>query len=140
MPRALAASFADRLSVIRYEDAIRQGKTEDEALKVGDKGTGVSGQDTTSSDTPMCALPQTAWTRMWGNRFLAMGRQVAVTYKGKTVIGQLIDTMPSHPKSGAQIYLNPGFAKAFGLSGPFTIWVSWEWSGSGGLKQLPSIL
>jgi hypothetical protein len=57
--------------------------------------------------------------------------KVAVTFKGKTVIGELRDTMPrkAHIKNGAGIDLNPGFAKAFGLTPPFLVaGVRWEWA------------
>jgi hypothetical protein len=45
------------------------------------------------------------------------GKKVAVTSKGKTVIGELRDTMPHRAKikNGAGIDLNADFAKAFGV-------------------------
>jgi hypothetical protein len=49
---------------------------------------------------------------------------------GKTVIGELRDTMPHKAdiSNGAGIDLNPGFAKAFGVRPPFMLrGVKWEW-------------
>jgi hypothetical protein len=60
----------------------------------------------------------------------ARGKKVAVTYKGRTVIGELRDTKPSkaHIKNGAGIDLNPGFAKEFGVRQPFLLHnARWEW-------------
>jgi len=139
MPKVMATSFADPMDVIRYNNAIKQGKTEAEALRVGDRGTGEWGQCTTRTDIPMCALPQAEWMKTWKNGFIAMGKTVAVTYNGKTVVGQLADTIPSPPKNGARIYLNPGFAKALGLNLPFTVQVTWAWGGPNGPHQFASI-
>jgi hypothetical protein len=53
-----------------------------------------------------------------------------VTYKGKTVVGELQDTMPAkaHITNGAGIDLNPGIAKDFGVKPPFMLRnVEWEW-------------
>ena len=48
---------------------------------------------------------------------------MAVTFLGRTVIGELRDTMPhkANIKNGAGIDLNPGFAKAFGVRPPFML-------------------
>jgi hypothetical protein len=60
----------------------------------------------------------------------ARGAKVAVTYRGKTVIGELRDTMPAKAdiQNGARIDPNPGFAKAFGIHPPFILNdVEWNW-------------
>ena len=78
----------------------------------------------------MCALPPEDFHAKWGFSNNARGKKVAVTYRGKTVIGELRDTMPRkiHIKNGAGIDLNPGFAKAFGVTPPFLLQgVKWEW-------------
>jgi hypothetical protein len=65
------------------------------------------------------------------NEKVEESRRVAVTYKGKTVIGELRDTMPHRRNitNGAGIDLNPGFAKAFGIRPPFMLHdVRWEWA------------
>jgi hypothetical protein len=130
MPVVVASSFADPKDVAAYKKAIANGKTEAEALKVGDNGIGKWGDNTARDDVPMCALPPEDWLDKWGTGSNARGKKVAVTYKGKTVIGELRDTMPhkANIKNGAGIDLNPGFAKAFGVPPPFMLsGVTWEW-------------
>jgi hypothetical protein len=130
MPIVTASSFADPKDVAAYRKAIAEGKSREEALKIGDDGIGKWGDDTTSENDPMCALPPEDWQAKWGHGDAARGKQVAVTYKGKTVIGELRDTMPSkaHITNGAGIDLNPGFAKSFGVTPPFMLHnVHWDW-------------
>ena len=130
MPIVIASSFADPRDVAAYKKAIAEGKTEQDALKIGDNGIGKWGDVTAHDDVPMCALPPEDWIPKWGPRSNARGKKVAVTYRGKTVIGELRDTMPhrAHITNGAGIDLNPGFAKAFGLRPPFLVpGVRWEW-------------
>lgn len=130
MPIVTASSFADPKDVAAYRKAIAEGKTREEARREGDDGMGCWGDDTTSPDKPMCALPREDWIAKWGDGGLARGQLVAVTYQGQTVVGELRDTMPSKAniENGAGIDLNPGFAKAFGLVPPFMIHdVEWEW-------------
>lgn len=130
MPVVKASSFADPKDVAAYKKAIAQGKTPAEARKVGDNGIGKWGDETAREDNPMCALPPEDWLAKWGSDSNARGKKVAVTYNGKTVIGELRDTMPHkhHIKNGAGIDLNPGFAKAFGVAPPFLLpGVKWEW-------------
>jgi hypothetical protein len=129
-PTVVASSFADLEDVAAFKRAIAQGKTEQEAFKVGDNGIGLWGDTTARDDVPMCALPPEDWTAQWGAGSNARGKQVAVTFAGKTVIGELRDTMPHKAKikNGAGIDLNPGFAKAFGLRPPFLLpGFSWDW-------------
>jgi hypothetical protein len=130
MPIVIASSFADPRDVAAYRKAIAQGKTEQDALKIGDNGIGKWGDATARDDVPICALPPEDWMAKWGPGLNARGKKVAVTYQGKTVVGELRDTMPhrANIKNGAGIDLNPGFAKAFGLHPPFLIsGVKWEW-------------
>ncbi len=130
MPIVIASSFADPKDVADYKKAIAEGKTEAEALKVGDNGIGVWGDNTARDDVPMCALPPEDWKAKWGSGKNARGKSVAVTYKGQTIIGELRDTMPHKAKitNGAGIDLNPGFAKAFRVTPPFMLKdVEWEW-------------
>jgi hypothetical protein len=130
MPVVIASSFADPKDIAKYKRAIAEGKTEKEALKVGDNGIGKWGDNTARDDVPMCALPPEDWSAKWGLGSLARGKKVSVTYKGKTVVGELRDTMPHKAKitNGAGIDLNPGFAKAFAVIPPFLIRdVTWDW-------------
>jgi hypothetical protein len=130
MPMVVASSFADPSDLAAYKNAIRKGLPEKEALKLGDNGIGCWGDDTTRDDLPMCALPPEDWLAKWGTGAAARGRKVAVTYKGKTIVGELSDTMPQKANitNGAGIDLNPGFAKAFGIVPPFLLMgFNWEW-------------
>jgi hypothetical protein len=130
MPTVIASSFADLQDVAAFKKAIAEGKTEAEAFKIGDNGIGVWGDNTARDDVPMCALPREDWIAKWGKGNKARGKKVAVTYKGKTVIGELRDTMPHKAKitNGAGIDLNPGFAKAFNVRPPFRLKdVHWDW-------------
>ena len=131
MPKAIASSFADPADVAAYREAISEGKTEEEALEVGDNAIGCWGDNTSSDERPMCALPPDDWKAKWGDGAAARGAKVAVTYQGKTVIGELRDTMPAKAniQNGAGIDLNPGFAKAFGVNPPFMLNdVEWNWA------------
>jgi len=130
MPTVVASSFADLADVAAFKKAIAEGKTEQEAFKVGDNGIGLWGDITARDDVPMCALPPEDWTAKWGVGSNARGKKVAVTFMGKTVVGELRDTMPHRAKirNGAGIDLNPGFAKAFGLTPPFLLpGFNWDW-------------
>lgn len=127
----IASSFANPADVNAYRDAIAAGKSEKEALAVGDNGIGCRGDNTTSEDQPICALPPEDWEVKWGSGTEARGKRVEVTYKGKMVVGELRDTMPHKADitNGAGIDLNPGFAKAFGVQQPFMLQnVGWEWA------------
>jgi len=131
MPIVVASSFADPADVAAYNNAIAQGKTVAEALKIGDNGIGKWGDITSSSDVPMCALPPEDWVPKWGSGSNGRGKKVAVTFRGKTVVGELRDTMTHRANidNGAGIDLNPGFAKAFGVTPPFLLpGLKWEWA------------
>lgn len=130
MPIVVASSFANPKDVSDYRKAIAQGKTEGQACKIGDNGVGCWGDNTARDDVTMCALPPEDWVAKWGVGHTARGKKVAVTFNGKTVVGELRDTMPHKAKitNGAGIDLNPGFAKAFGVKPPFLLQgVKWEW-------------
>lgn len=126
-----ASAFSYPKDIAAYYRAIHEGKSRKQALNYGDSGKGCWGDRTTSPDKPMCALPPEDWKAKWGPGSAARGKRVAVTYKGKTVIGELRDTMPPKAKikNGADIDLNPGFAKAFGIKPPFMLKnVKWKWA------------
>ncbi len=80
MPIVLASSFADSKDVAAYRKARAQGKTENEALNVGDNGVGCWGDITARDDVPMCALPPEDWLARWGTGTNARGKKVTVTY------------------------------------------------------------
>jgi hypothetical protein len=53
------------------------------------------GDDTTSEEVAMCALPLEDWEAKWGG-----GKKVRATYNGKSVTGELRDTIP-HKKNNS---------------------------------------
>lgn len=131
MPIVTASSFADPDDLKAFRECIAKGKSEQDCLKVGDNGVGKWGDDCTTEDAALCALPREDWEEKWGAGDAARGMKVSVTFKGKTVVGELRDTMPRRAKitNGAGIDLNPGFAKCFGIKPPFMLnGVSWEWA------------
>jgi len=79
MPIVTASSFADPKDVAAYKKAIAAGKTEAQALKLGDNGIGKWGDNTARDDVAMCALPPEDWLAKWGSDAKARGKKVAVT-------------------------------------------------------------
>jgi len=131
MPVVTASSFADPNDVVAYNDAKARGCSEEEALRFGDNGKGKWGDDTSLFNKLMCALPPEDLEEKWGNVDAARGKKVSVTYKGKTVICELRDTMPhkANITNGAGIDLNPAFGKEFKCDPPFMLHnVKWEWA------------
>ncbi len=126
-----ASSFADPADVAAFNKCKANGHSDQECFKVGDNGIGFRGMDCTNPDQPICALPPEDWKEKWGDGNTANGKPVEVTWKGKSVLGVMGDTMPSKEniQNGAIIDLNPGFAKEFGIKPPFMIsGVSWKWA------------
>jgi hypothetical protein len=78
------------------------------------------GDDTTVAK-PICALPRDVWLTKWKKQSIARGKKIELSFKNKTVICELRDTLPptAKIKNGAGIDLNPGTAKALGLKPPF---------------------
>jgi hypothetical protein len=130
MPTVTASSFADPADLRAFQRAKAQGMSDQEAFAHGDNCIGLWGDFTGSEDVCMCALPPEDWLSKWGSSAAARGRQVRVTHRGHTVIGELRDTMPHKAKirNGAGIDLNPGFARALAVNPPFMLPnVDWEW-------------
>lgn len=125
-----ASSFADPADLAAYNRAIAEGKTQQEAFKVGDNCIGAWGDFTGDPDgPPMCALPPEIWMAKWGSGAAARGKLVAVTHNGQVVIAQLRDTMPhlANIENGAGLDMNPALVKAFGLQPPVMVNVTWAW-------------
>jgi hypothetical protein len=124
-----ASSFADPADVAVYKKCLASGKTEKQCLAVGDNGIGLWGDDTTVVD-PICALPPDDWLTKWKKGSVARGKKIELTFGDKRVICELRDTMPAKVNitNGAGIDLNPGAAKALGLTPPFLQPnVGWRW-------------
>lgn len=112
---SLASIFADPGDLRRYREAIANGATEQEALRVGDSGVGAWGDDTTSMHRPQVAIygaPQNALVRVTGP-------------KG-TVIAMNTDKAPDN----GRIDLNPATAAAVGHTGGLMP-VTWDFIGEG---------
>ncbi len=125
-----ASSFADPADVAAFRRCKANGGSDQECFKVGDNGIGFTGLDCADPGNLYCALPPEVWKARWGNAAGASGKGVRVSYKGASAVGAMGDTMPSiaNIHNGARIDLNPGFAKALGLTPPFLVdGVSWEW-------------
>jgi hypothetical protein len=125
-----ASSFADPADIAAYKRCIASGKSESQCLKVGDNGIGKWGDDTTAESKPMCALPPDDWEARWGKGDAARGKKISVTYRDKTIVCELRDTMPRKASitNGAGIDLSPGAAKAFNKKPPFMLkGIKWQW-------------
>lgn len=126
--QVIASDFADPADLAEYKRAKAEGKSEQEALAVGDNCVGRWGDFTGDPDgVPMCALPPEEWEQFGSS---ARGKKLSVTHKSVTVIGELRDTMPKLEdiKNGAGIDLNPAFLKQFGLNSPIMEPVTWKWA------------
>lgn len=124
--QVMATSFADPIDIWLFKVCKKKGKTDRQCFKVGDNGIGCWGDDTTA-DRPMCALPPEDWKPLGK---AARGALVEVTAKGRTVVCELRDTMPSkaNVENGAGIDLNPAACKALGLKPPIKVRALWRWA------------
>lgn len=125
-----ASSFADPKDVAEFKKCKASGKTDNQCFAVGDNGIGFTGLNVTDEKIPYVAIPKEAWTVKWGTKENAVGKSLRVSWKGKTVICILGDTMPAlkNIKNGAGIDFAPGACKAFNVTQPLEIQgVGWEW-------------
>jgi hypothetical protein len=109
MPDAIASTFADPQDLARYNEAIANGATEDEALSVGDNGVGAWGDDTTSTTVPMVAVKGAPHNAL-----------IFVKGPGGSVVARNADKINSD-----RIDLNPAAAMAVGHPGGLAK-VSWN--------------
>lgn len=125
-----ASSFADPRDVRAFRQCKGQGFSDQHCFRVGDNGIGFTGIDCTDEGTPYVAVPPEKWALKWGNAANASGRELRVTYQGKTIVCKIGDTMPHEANitNGCGLDMAPGAQKAFGLIAPFIIDnVDWEW-------------
>src|SRR5215469_10468483 len=117
----LATTFADPGDIARYKAARAAGKSEEEALMVGDNGVGnpaLGGIDTTKSYG--IAMPENWLRRQYGNDKSAWRRARALlTVNGQTIQVPYVDTGPGQgPQSkGIVTDLSYNLAKALGSTG-----------------------
>jgi len=109
---AIATTFADPEDIENFHAAKARGMSDVEASAYGDNGQGAWGDDTTSEDDPMVALPRDL-------PGIAHNRRVKVIGPSGTVIARVADKMPrlANIKNGAGIDLNPAAARATGVTG-----------------------
>ena len=110
MTRIRATSFADPADLLAYNRAVKNGKTPEQALEVGDNGLGSHGLSTVSGTGPCCAFS--------GN----YGRIVRVFYGEKSVDCDVRDFGPRDV-----IDLNPDACKELGLVPPVSVFVDIAW-------------
>lgn len=124
-----ATSFADPADVRAFLKCKKEGRTDEDCFNVGDNGIGYWEDVTAQEDTPMVALPPPIIREKWGT--LAKGKHAKVEVhclaNDRKVIAIVADTMPSKPKNGAGIDLNPATVKALGLRPPLETQVRWTW-------------
>jgi len=83
MPIVIATSFADPEDVARYKKAIADGKTEEDALAIGDNGIGAWGDVAAREEVPMSALPPEDWLAKWGSGHNARGKKSGSHLQGQ---------------------------------------------------------
>ena len=111
----LATVFAGPNDLAAYNAAIADGKSEDQALAVGDNGIGKWGAQTSNPDNLHVALPLSTLAAHGISEKDAPGTPVTVQYNGKSVAATVGDVLPDNAKNGAAIDLNPGVANALGV-------------------------
>lgn len=105
---AISSIFANDEDLRKYQEAIANGASEQEALAVGDNGVGRWGADTTA-DIPMVALPR-------DTPGIGPNRMVEIVGPKGTIQARVADIMPdsAHLMGKASIDLNPAAASAVG--------------------------
>jgi hypothetical protein len=119
---AQASSFADPADVQAYKHAIAEGKTELEALAVGDNGIGFWKDDTKEGSGPSCALSPEMMIATWGSEVAAHLKPVRICGNGRTVTALVKDTLPHN---SLRIDLNPDCVRALGWEPPLLESVTW---------------
>ena len=127
----IASEFATASDLADYNRAIAEGKTQEEALAVGDNCIGCWG-DHTSTPTPMCALPPEVMEQTWGYPWnvTAKHKQVIVSNpaNAKSVTATVADVMPhlANIHNGAGMDANPALCSALGLPYGAMVPVVWK--------------
>ena len=130
MNSTIATSFADPADIARYLTAKAAGKTEEQALAVGDNGIGYWGDNTKKGSGARSSLPAHVITGRWGSMQNGKGRLIRVFYKGGWLDTILSDEGPG-PKEEAEghgLDLNFDAWAAFGVSVPAEEPVQWDWT------------
>lgn len=123
-----ASSFADPADVRAFDRCKAQGNSDQFCFSKGDNAIGKWGDSTAQGSGPSVALPPEDWQQFGGT---ARRKKVLVTYKDKSVVAELKDTMPhkANITNGAGIDINPDASDALGLTPPFLVdGVTWQWA------------
>jgi hypothetical protein len=125
----IASEFATTSDLDAYNRAIAEGKTEDEALAVGDNCIGCWGDSTAAGTGPCCAIPPDDMVTEYGAVAFAKHQQVIVTnpLNGKAIVCTIKDRMPwkKDITNGAGIDLNPDACEALVLPYGAMVPVTW---------------
>ena len=94
--KVFASDFAGQDDVAAYKAAIARGLSPQEALAKGDNGVGCWGDDTTTEDVAICALPPDDYLARWGKGTVARNKRVLVVdlLTGQPALCLLRDRMP----------------------------------------------
>jgi hypothetical protein len=127
----LGSDFADQSDYDAYVRAKAEGKSEDEALAVGDNCVGYWGDKTGPSNVPpYIALPPEVLSETWGSIGASHLQPVLVTNpkNGQSVTAKVADTMPhiANIRNGARIDMNSATIAALGLVHPVMATVTWQ--------------
>jgi len=130
MNTTIATSFADPADIERYLAAKAAGKTEQEALDVGDNGIGCWGDNTKQGSGARSSLPAHVIIARWGYMKNGRGRLIRVFLGEKWIDTILSDEGPG-PKEEAEghgLDLNFDAWAALGITVPAEQQVQWDWT------------
>lgn len=130
MNTTTATSFADPADIEAYNLAKAEGKTEQEALAVGDNGIGAWGDNTKQGSGARSSLPHLVIIARWGNIKQAENRLVRVWFNGQWQDTILSDIGPGDKEvaEGHGLDLNFDAWAFFGITPPCSHQVQWEWT------------
>lgn len=124
----IASEFATDKDLRKYNEAIAEGKTHDEAFAVGDNCIGCWG-DPTNVNEPICAIPPDDMIKEFGSEHNAKHKKLMVTNNANNVSISctISDVMPwkKDIKNGAGIDLNPCAVTLLGLPNGAMVPVTW---------------
>ena len=128
MKTGLATSFATPSDFQAYALAKAQGKSENEALAIGDNCIGCWG-DKTNGSQAYCAIPPEHMIQVFGSFSAAKHQRVLVSCGKRSCVALIGDVMPhlANIKNGAIIDMNPALCRGLGLPCEnVSVTVSWS--------------
>lgn len=130
MYNTIATSFADPKDLLRYQEAKSEGKTEQQALAVGDNGIGFWGDNTKQGSGARSSLPESDIVKRWGTMSAGRGRLIRVWLGNKWQDTILSDLGPGKKEveEGHGLDLNYDAWAYFGIRVPAEEKVEWDWT------------